>query len=125
MSDSRNSEKPRGALFKVKEKKTSKAPDYSGLITISEDQARDIYNRARETGEVKLQLSGWIKEPGENSKSKDRYISLAGDFGVGRDSRDSRGGGGRDSRDSRDDRDTRRREPAKKDDRDFDDEIPF
>lgn len=117
MSEGRT-EKPRGALFKVKDKKNKKAPDYSGLITISEDQARDIYNRAREKGDVKLQLSGWIKEPGENSKTRANYISLAGDFGAGNS--DSRGRDRDRDRDRDDDRGRSRR-----DDKDFDDEIPF
>ena len=48
----------RGALFKAKEKKGEKSPDYTGTITVNN---------------VEMKLSAWIKE----SKAGTKYFSLA------------------------------------------------
>ena len=48
----------RGTLFKAKEKKSEKSPDYTGTINING---------------VEMRLSGWLKE----SKAGMKYFSLA------------------------------------------------
>lgn len=121
-----------GALFKNSKKKTPKHPDYIGVVNISREFARGLAEKFRDSkdDEIKVQLSGWWKEPKDTKKAD--YISLAGDFGVessggsgerGRE-RDDRGSRGRDDRDrGRDDRDRGRDDGRRTPD--FDDEIPF
>lgn len=48
----------RGTLFKAKEKKSEKSPDYTGTINVNG---------------VEMRLSGWLKE----SKAGMKYFSLA------------------------------------------------
>jgi len=48
----------RGTLFKAKEKKSEKSPDYTGTINV---------------GGVEMRLSAWLKE----SKAGTKYFSLA------------------------------------------------
>lgn len=99
--------KVNGGLFNNLKKETKKQPDYTGVINATEEFAEELYKRVRRSkGEVKLQISGWIKEPKDPKKKK--YISMNIDFGQDKDQSDDRGRGNDRSRGA-----------------DFDDEIPF
>ena len=138
-------DKVNGALFD-NEKKQGQQPDFFGSITVTEDFARELYNRCRTEGDFRLNVSAWWKKPKNRDSKVDRFISLSVDFGQEKkgDSRDARGPA-RDDRD-RDGRDNVRHSSSKGrdyDDRDrvssrgdarrdpparggdFDDEIPF
>lgn len=56
-----------GALFKVKEKKAEKFPDYHGTIEVDAD-----FVKLAQSGISKLELSGWLR----TSKAGNKYISL-------------------------------------------------
>ena len=58
---------PFGALFKVREKKSDKAPDYNGNIDVDKELIDLV-----QSGAEKIQLAGWLK----TAKSGNKYISL-------------------------------------------------
>lgn len=58
---------PFGALFKVKQKRSDKAPDYNGNIDVDEELIKLV-----QSGAEKIQLAGWLK----TSKAGSKYISL-------------------------------------------------
>lgn len=58
---------PFGALFKVREKKNEKAPDYNGNLDVDKDLIDLV-----QSGAEKIQLAGWLK----TSKAGSKYISL-------------------------------------------------
>lgn len=103
-------DKVNGALFKNKKKEKKTHPDYTGLVTVDADFARELYNKCRDAdsdkGEVRVNISAWLKEPTE--KGKDKFMSLNLDFPRPRE-----GGRGGD------------RERGRDRSSNFDDEIPF
>jgi uncharacterized protein (DUF736 family) len=58
---------PFGALFKVKQKRNDKAPDYNGNIDVDKELIDLV-----QSGAEKIQLAGWLK----TSKAGSKYISL-------------------------------------------------
>lgn len=58
---------PFGALFKAKQKKNDKAPDYTGNIDVDAELIELV-----QSGAEKVQLAGWLK----TSKAGSKYISL-------------------------------------------------
>jgi uncharacterized protein (DUF736 family) len=58
---------PFGALFKVREKRNDKAPDYNGNIDVDKELIDLV-----QSGAEKIQLAGWLK----TAKSGNKYISL-------------------------------------------------
>lgn len=105
-------DKINGALFKNKNKEKKTHPDYTGMLNIDAEFARELYNRCRDAknGEMRVNISAWLKEPKE--AGKERFMSLNVDF-----PRETKGGARGADRD--DDRGSRSKS------RDFDDDIPF
>lgn len=101
-------DKVNGALFKNKKKEKKTHPDYTGLVTMDAEFARELYNKARDAknGEIRVNISAWLKEPKKSGKEK--FMSLNFDFPRG----DAGKGGGNDRGRSRNDDD-------------FSDDIPF
>lgn len=58
---------PFGALFKVRQKKSDKAPDYNGNLDVDKELIDLV-----QSGAEKVQLAGWLK----TSKTGNKYISL-------------------------------------------------
>ena len=58
---------PFGALFKVREKKGYKFPDYNGNIDVDKELIDLV-----QSGAEKIQIAGWLK----TAKSGSKYISL-------------------------------------------------
>ena len=58
---------PFGALFKVRQKKNDKAPDYNGNLDVDKELIDLV-----QSGAEKVQLAGWLK----TSKTGNKYISL-------------------------------------------------
>ncbi len=58
---------PFGALFKVKEKRSDKAPDYNGNIDVDKELIDLV-----QSGAQKIELAGWLRV----AKSGNKYISL-------------------------------------------------
>lgn len=58
---------PFGALFKVREKKSDKAPDYTGNIDVDQELIDLV-----QSGNEKVQIAGWLR----TGKSGNKYISL-------------------------------------------------
>jgi hypothetical protein len=144
MADDRKKYPNSGALFQ--RQVTGKRPNWSGHIELDGKLLRELVAVYKDTGEAKLDVSGWDRE-GRNgdwiSLSVQRYgawkerdnrsTSRSRDDRDGRDDRDDRDRDDRGSRSrNRNDEDEDRRassrgqrEDRRREERDLDDDIPF
>ena len=65
---------PGGALFLQANKRSEKAPDYSGNLEISKELFKYLLDEAKAGRPIKMDLAGWKKQ----SKSGATFLSIVG-----------------------------------------------
>lgn len=67
-----------GALFINTRRSKDNHPNYRGEITISKSLLRELVERAKQGGDIKIALAAWERK----SKAGNRYLSVAGQLWV-------------------------------------------
>jgi len=73
-----NKDMTQGALFISNRRSKDNHPNYRGEITISKALLRELVERAKQGGEIKIALAAWQKK----SKAGNQYLSVAGQLWV-------------------------------------------